>query len=102
VRTLEFEDGVPATRTDKFRAYGSAAESFQDYVALLRNNPRYAAALNTGNDTQAFATALQQGGYSTDPSYALKVTAIAQNLAGTPPALKSTATQPITSGTRTL
>jgi flagellar protein FlgJ len=101
VRTLEFEKGVPTSRTDKFRAYGSVAESFNDYVAILRDSPRYAAALNTGNDTQAFATALQQGGYATDPRYALKVTAIAQDLAGTA-GLKSAAAQPIYTRTRTL
>ncbi len=99
VRTLEFTGGIPATRTDKFRAYGSAAESFNDYVALLRNNPRYAAALNTGNDTQAFATALQQGGYATDPVYAHKVMAIAQTLASAPQVLKSAAVQPMPTGT---
>jgi peptidoglycan hydrolase FlgJ len=102
VRTLEFEDGVPASRIDKFRAYGSAAESVRDYVAMLRNNPRYAAALNTGHDTQAFATALQQGGYATDPSYARKLTAVAQNLADMPLALKSSSAGPITTGTGTL
>ena len=41
------------------------AQSFQDYVALLRNNPRYATALNTGADVQAFASGLQRGGYAT-------------------------------------
>jgi peptidoglycan hydrolase FlgJ len=80
VRTLEFSGGVPSARTEKFRAYFSTSESFQDYVSLLRGNPRYSAALNTGADTTAFASALQRGGYSTDPAYASKLTAIAQNL----------------------
>ena len=34
---------------------------------VIRDNPRYAAALNTGGDVRAFATALQRGGYATDP-----------------------------------
>jgi len=64
----------------QFRAYDSRAQSFQDYVALLRSNPRYAAALNTGSNVQAFASALQRGGYATDPDYANKITAIAAGL----------------------
>jgi peptidoglycan hydrolase FlgJ len=94
-RTFEIESGVPVARTDRFRAYGSSGENFQDYVALLRNSPRYVAALNTGDDTAAFATALQKGGYSTDPAYAQKLVSIAQNLNGTIAALKSADAGPI-------
>ena len=103
--TREFAGGL-ATRVDaRFRAYGSPGECFRDYVALLRGNPRYAAALGTGNDVHAFATALQQGGYATDPAYAQKVCAVAASLTralsqgGLEP-LKSAAPLPIpTSGT---
>jgi flagellar protein FlgJ len=80
-KTLEFQGGVPTPQVARFRAYTSAQDSFNDYVALLRDNPRYAAALNTGNDAKAFATALQHGGYATDPAYAQKIASIAQNLA---------------------
>ena len=75
--TQEFENGSAVSTTGEFRAYDSRAASFKDYVALLRGNPRYAAALNTGSNVHAFASALQQGGYATDPDYANKVTAIA-------------------------
>ncbi len=95
VRTLEFQGGVPVPLQARFRAYDSPADSFRDYVALLRDNPRYAGALNTGNDTQAFATALQRGGYATDPDYARKIATIAQNLGNSATALKSSAAQPI-------
>ncbi len=95
VRTLEYSGSVPTARTDKFRAYFSTDESFQDYVALLRGNSRYSAALNTGSDTNAFATALQNGGYSTDPAYASKLTAIAQNLDTSVTGLKSADARPI-------
>jgi flagellar protein FlgJ len=94
-RTLEFQGGVPVPQVAQFRAYDSAQASFRDYVALLRDNPRYSAALNTGNDAKAFATALQRGGYATDPAYAQKIASIAQNLANSVPALKSSGTQPI-------
>ena len=79
----------------QFRAYDSAQASFRDYVALLRDDPRYAAALNTGNDAKAFATALQRGGYATDPAYEQKIASIAQNLGNSATALKSSGTPPI-------
>lgn len=101
VKTLEFEGGVPVPRQAKFRSYDSAAESFRDYVEVLRNNPRYAGALNTGSDAKAFANALQQGGYATDPRYAMKIeaaaSAIAQNLPINETALKSSTAAPMTS-----
>jgi flagellar protein FlgJ len=65
-----------------FRSYADATQSFQDYVSILRSNPRYAAALNTGADAHAFATGLQRGGYATDPDYARKVSAVAGNISG--------------------
>lgn len=98
-RTLEFEGGVPIPQKAKFRAYNSPAESFRDYVEVLRNNPRYAEALNTGSDAKAFASALQRGGYATDPRYAMKIETIAQNLPFYETALKSPTDAPMTSTT---
>jgi flagellar protein FlgJ len=94
-KTLEFQGGLPTPQVARFRAYDSAQDSFRDYVALLRDNPRYAAALNTGNDAQAFATGLQRGGYATDPAYAQKIASIAQNLVSSANGLKSSASMPI-------
>ena len=74
--THEFVDGVRQNQRAQFRAYGSAAESFADYARLLSGS-RYAAARGTGDDTARFASALQRAGYATDPSYAAKITAIA-------------------------
>jgi peptidoglycan hydrolase FlgJ len=74
--------GSPSSTVAPFRSYADATQSFQDYVSILRNNPRYAAALNTGTDARAFATGLQRGGYATDPDYARKVSAIANNISG--------------------
>ena len=65
----------------QFRAYGSVAENVADYVHVLRDNPRYAAALGTGGDVRAFADALQRGGYATDPEYANKLVAVADQVA---------------------
>ena len=96
-RTLEFEGGLPVPQNARFRSYDSAQDSFRDYVSVLRDNPRYAAALNTGNDAKAFATALQRGGYATDPAYAQKIASIAQNLGNSAATLKSSDAQPIPS-----
>ena len=74
--THEFVNGVRRNERASFRAYGSAGESFNDYARLLRGS-RYAAALGTGTDTHRFASALQKAGYATDPSYAAKISAIA-------------------------
>jgi flagellar protein FlgJ len=75
--TQEFDSGVASPVDANFRAYGSSRESVEDYVRLIRDNPRYAGALNTGSDVQAFANALQRGGYATDPDYARKLSAVA-------------------------
>lgn len=95
-RTHEFVDGARVTERASFRAYGSVADSFADYTRLV-GNERYAAARGTGDDVHRFATALQQAGYATDPSYARKITAIANGatlnraLAGLPDAPADTA-----------
>jgi len=101
--TVEYRDGTAVATSGRFRAYEDAQQSVQDYVALLRGNPRYAAALNTGSDAHAFGTALQRGGYATDPSYASKLSAIAEHLSSaSAEPLKLASTLPITPGTGTL
>jgi flagellar protein FlgJ len=74
--TEEFAAGTASRVDANFRAYGSSRESVEDYVRLIRDNPRYAGALNTGSDVQSFANALQRGGYATDPDYARKLVAV--------------------------
>lgn len=71
--TTEYINGKAVQQTANFRAYGSYAEAFADYARLLKNNPRYAAAIEKGGDAQAFARGLQSGGYATDPMYADKI-----------------------------
>jgi len=77
--TIEFEQGVAVRRAEAFRAYDSPAEGFADYARLLAGSSRYAAALGRGDDVGGFAQALQQGGYATDPAYAVKLSAVAQS-----------------------
>lgn len=75
--THEYRNGVRQNETADFRAYSSPAESFADYVRLLKSNPRYQKALAAGKDIHGFARGLQQAGYATDPSYAKKIASIA-------------------------
>ena len=70
--TTEYVDGVVQTVREKFRAYASYAEAFQDYAKLLRGNPRFSAVLGQQDGT-GFARSLQQAGYATDPAYADKL-----------------------------
>jgi flagellar protein FlgJ len=95
VRTLEFENGLPVPKTERFRSYGSPQDCFRDYVALLKGSSRYSDALNTGADVTAFAAGLQKGGYATDPAYARKIASIAQNLTSAIVPLKSADARPI-------
>ena len=85
--TTEYVDGVAQKQVERFRAYGSYAESFADYANLIRNSPRYSAVVGE-QDAAQFARGLQEAGYATDPRYAEKLTriigseALRQGLAG--------------------
>lgn len=76
-RTQEYLGGAAETRTERFRAYGSPADSLRDYAQLIGRSPRYAEALAAGGDARAFGAALQQAGYATDPEYGNKLAALA-------------------------
>ncbi|WP_323814619.1 flagellar assembly peptidoglycan hydrolase FlgJ [Cellvibrio sp. NN19] len=73
VSTLEYRDGIAANEKADFRKYTDYAESFSDYVRLMKNNPRYQQALDAGANSSAYADALQSAGYATDPQYAKKI-----------------------------
>jgi len=98
VSTTEYVNGKAQRVTAKFRAYSSYAESFADYANLMKQSPRYQAAVNgaagrvagAGAASQAsgeapssrldraaaFAQGLQKAGYATDPAYADKLTRV--------------------------
>jgi peptidoglycan hydrolase FlgJ len=95
VPTLEFDDGVPVRRVERFRAYESAADSFMDYARLIANSPRYEKALGAGGDIATFASALQQGGYATDPDYARKIVRVADEVRTAAAQLKLAAAAPM-------
>ncbi|MEW6293661.1 MAG: flagellar assembly peptidoglycan hydrolase FlgJ [Pseudomonadota bacterium] len=85
--TTEYVNGIPEKRIERFRAYGSHAEAFQDYAQLLAQSPRYAAVVGS-RDAASFAQGLQRAGYATDPAYASKlervIGSLALTLAGAP------------------
>jgi flagellar protein FlgJ len=83
VTTTEYVAGTPRKTVEKFRAYGSYAESFADYARLMKDSPRYsgvvarvsalAAAHKESEAAAGFANGLQRAGYATDPAYADKL-----------------------------
>jgi flagellar protein FlgJ len=74
--TLEFEQGIAKKVNSGFRSYASFQESFQDYVAFIKSNPRYGDALKQVGNGDRYLRELQQAGYATDPNYADKVMSI--------------------------
>lgn len=98
IPTLEFEQGVAVRKVERFRSYDSPAASFEDYARLIASNDRYENARGAGADIATFATALQEGGYATDPQYARKLVAVAEQLRAIDRTdrIKSLAARPIT------
>ncbi|ELV8643444.1 flagellar assembly peptidoglycan hydrolase FlgJ [Vibrio vulnificus] len=79
-QTLEFHDNTPVKETAAFRSYDSFADSFNDYVAFLNNNPRYQTALQHNGDSESFIRGIHRAGYATDPEYADKVLKVQQRI----------------------
>jgi len=73
--TLEYRAGAMRRVRAPFRAYHSVADGFDDYVKLIRENPRYRDAVGAPNP-RAYVEALSAGGFATDPGYADKVLAL--------------------------
>ena len=98
VPTLEFEEGIPVRKVERFRAYESPADSFMDYARLIATSSRYEKALGAGADVASFASALQRGGYATDPEYANKIVRVADEVRTVAAELKLAAAASIYSG----
>jgi flagellar protein FlgJ len=71
--TTEFVGGQATRRVERFRAYGSYAEAFQDWATLMARSPRYAGVIQSGGSVEAFAAGMQRAGYATDPAYGAKL-----------------------------
>lgn len=94
--TTEFVAGQAQQRVERFRAYGSYTEAFNDHARLLSTQPRYAQVLGVQDATQ-FARGLQQAGYATDPAYADKLVRVIAS-----PALSPTLNPALSAAHRTL
>jgi len=81
ITTTEYVNGTAQKKVEKFRSYDSYADAFSDYARMLKDSPRYQAALNQGRNVAGFAQGLQNGGYATDPRYARKLVDVAASLA---------------------
>ena len=78
--TMELKNGASVKEYAAFRVYDSYNTSFDDYVALIKQNPRYQEALKQAANSAQYATALQKAGYATDPAYADKIVRIANSI----------------------
>ena len=68
--TTEYIQGKPIKVIAKFRKYKNYMEFIDFYLNKLLNLSRYEEAKNNIGDAEKFYTALQKGGYATDPNYA--------------------------------
>ncbi len=77
--TQEFTQSRFVDTSAQFRAYDNFGASFDDYASLISGSRRYAGAVAVAADPQAYAKALQEAGYATDPRYAEKILNLYEN-----------------------
>jgi flagellar protein FlgJ len=70
--TTEYVAGAAVRTVQRFRAYASPREAFQDFAALLAHSGRYAGVLGSAS-AEGYAAGMQKAGYATDPAYADKL-----------------------------
>ena len=75
LNTKEFIKGQWVVVPALWRKYPSWQASIDDHAAFLKRNPRYKACFACSS-APAFAKALAQAGYATDPEYANKLIAV--------------------------
>ena len=78
VETLEYFGDKALKVNAAFRSYDSFEQSFNDYVAFVKDQSRYQVALDNAGDSSAYIHALHKAGYATDPRYAEKIEQILQ------------------------
>jgi hypothetical protein len=71
--TWEHLNGGDVVVQAPFKAYYTLEQSIDDHGRFLTRNKRYAGAMSVADDAHAFARAIQDAGYATDPSYASKL-----------------------------
>ena len=80
--TTEHVAGAAVKTVERFRSYGSYAESLQDFARLVRGNPRYANVASDATNADAYALGMQKAGYATDPNYGTKLARAIRMVAG--------------------
>lgn len=73
VMTTEYRNGIAYKQVERFRAYSSYTEAFQDHAKLIGSSPRYAEVMQQAGNPAGMAMAMQRAGYATDPNYADKL-----------------------------
>jgi peptidoglycan hydrolase FlgJ len=76
IDSVEFEQGVANKQKSPFRVYASFADSLQDYVDFVKQQPRYQHAVANSGEAQRYFAELQQAGYATDPEYSNKISRV--------------------------
>jgi hypothetical protein len=71
--TWEHLDGGDVVVQAPFKVYFTLQQSIDDHAGFFARNRRYSAALAVASDPRAFAEAIQEAGYATDPGYASKL-----------------------------
>jgi len=85
-RTWEVINGQRVDITDSFRTFDSAEQSMRAFASFLRENSRYAPALqylkDNPSDWPGFVKQIHQAGYATDPAWSDKIASIGHALEG--------------------
>ncbi|RUR08864.1 flagellar assembly peptidoglycan hydrolase FlgJ [Legionella sp. km772] len=76
IKTTEYIADTPIKVSASFRKYESVEDSFNDYVALIKNNNRYQSALDHAGNPERYVNELSKAGYATDPNYGSKILSI--------------------------
>lgn len=97
VDTWEVVNGQRQNIQDTFRAYDSPQESFDDFFRFLKDNPRYAGALQA-QDPASFIKDIHAAGYATDPNWSNQVLSIAGKASSVPGTAPTARTAPILTG----
>jgi flagellum-specific peptidoglycan hydrolase FlgJ len=74
--TREVFKGASVVVDAPFRKYPDLAAGLEDHASFLTGNPRYQPAFAHTHDARAFAQAIADAGYATDPHYAQSIIAI--------------------------
>jgi flagellum-specific peptidoglycan hydrolase FlgJ/LysM repeat protein len=76
IETWEVINGADVTVMAAFKAYKSLSDSIVDHGRWFHENSRYHRALQVRDDPRAFARAINEAGYATDPAYSAKLIAL--------------------------